>query len=460
MASSELNIVLKLIDDATGQINKSLDQIKKNTEDLKNKQKKSSEETRAGFDKAASSVRRFRRDMLLVAAAFATLIAATKEYAKTNDGAAASLDKLESGWKRFLAAAGKPAAWVVDKVANAAQFWTGGGLGGGGIDPAVEAKNNLARMNEQLKEIDNQFLVGSLNQAEYFRKISENSFLQISMREQEKKRIQDLAQLSNMLANDEFMNSQRIMNERIGLLNFYKETYMLAHQGMAAFTVTLGNAIQNNLSKALTGVITGTMKAKDAFKELGNEMIQVLVDFMVQKVVAWALEKTLLAGQVASSTAAGAAIAAAWGPAAVAVNIASFGAAGAAAAASAMTAGIATATAMGLGGAAGGKPKVGVAMQDTSGNVSGEYYGSRLSAFAEGTPNVPRDMFANIHKGEMVVPANFAESIRSGDVSLGGGGDINVNVYYPKMTNKEEVAELARALGFEISRQSRYARAL
>lgn len=41
-----------------------------------------------------------------------------------------------------------------------------------------------------------------------------------------------------------------------------------------------------------------------------------------------------------------------------------------------------------------------------------------------------------------------------------GGGAVNVNVYYPKMSSRDEVAELARTLGLEISRELNYARAI
>ena len=42
-------------------------------------------------------------------------------------------------------------------------------------------------------------------------------------------------------------------------------------------------------------------------------------------------------------------------------------------------------------------------------------------SFEVGTTNVPYDMTANIHKNEMIVPADFADGIRKGEVSLGGG---------------------------------------
>lgn len=84
--------------------------------------------------------------------------------------------------------------------------------------------------------------------------------------------------------------------------------------------------------------------------------------------------------------------------------------------------------------------------------------------FALGTPEVPNDMIAQVHKGETIIPATFAESIRRGDLTLSGGGNtsnsnsVEVNIYYPKMSKADEVKELANMLGVEIERQLQYAR--
>lgn len=86
-------------------------------------------------------------------------------------------------------------------------------------------------------------------------------------------------------------------------------------------------------------------------------------------------------------------------------------------------------------------------------------------SFDVGTPNVPQDMMAQIHQGEAIIPASFADAIRSGQLSLSGGnsassgsnGGVTVNVYYPKMSSKSEVQSLSNALGLEIQRQLRYA---
>lgn len=41
-------------------------------------------------------------------------------------------------------------------------------------------------------------------------------------------------------------------------------------------------------------------------------------------------------------------------------------------------------------------------------------------SFAQGTDEIPRDMTANVHKGEIIVPQTFSEAIRNGDLALTG----------------------------------------
>jgi hypothetical protein len=54
---------------------------------------------------------------------------------------------------------------------------------------------------------------------------------------------------------------------------------------------------------------------------------------------------------------------------------------------------------------------------------TGQAVGGKLKSFAVGTDYVPQDMIANIHKGEMIIPAREAEQMRRG----GGGNSQTVN---------------------------------
>lgn len=74
-----------------------------------------------------------------------------------------------------------------------------------------------------------------------------------------------------------------------------------------------------------------------------------------------------------------------------------------------------------------------------------------------GTPNVPHDMMAIIHRGEMVVPADFASGIRSGQISLGGDQNSSASFSYAPTihaggSNMSSIDALLRKHGQEMFR--------
>lgn len=52
----------------------------------------------------------------------------------------------------------------------------------------------------------------------------------------------------------------------------------------------------------------------------------------------------------------------------------------------------------------------------------------KSNSFAVGTPNIPEDQMANVHKGEMIVPATFSDAIRSGQLTLSANGNLADNI--------------------------------
>jgi tape measure domain-containing protein len=58
--------------------------------------------------------------------------------------------------------------------------------------------------------------------------------------------------------------------------------------------------------------------------------------------------------------------------------------------------------------------------------------------FAVGTPNVPYDMTANIHQGEIIVPKNFSEGLRNGSLNMGSNRDLIEEI----RALRKEVSEL------------------
>lgn len=76
------------------------------------------------------------------------------------------------------------------------------------------------------------------------------------------------------------------------------------------------------------------------------------------------------------------------------------------------------------------------------GNSIGSFVGSFLPSFAVGTDYVPQDMTANIHQGEMIIPAKEAGMIRSG----GLGGNIVQNITIGTNVTTAVRQEIAKAL--------------
>lgn len=73
---------------------------------------------------------------------------------------------------------------------------------------------------------------------------------------------------------------------------------------------------------------------------------------------------------------------------------------------------------------------------------------SALPAFDAGSWELPSDMIARVHKGEMIVPAGPAAAWRSaldgGPVGGGGGGDVHVHVTHAPVINAVDGASIKR----------------
>jgi hypothetical protein len=74
----------------------------------------------------------------------------------------------------------------------------------------------------------------------------------------------------------------------------------------------------------------------------------------------------------------------------------------------------------------------------------GNFFGGLLPSFDTGTFRVPNDMIANIHKGEMIIPAREAEQIRSGGMM--GGVSIVQNVTIGNGVGSNVREEIAKAM--------------
>ncbi len=453
--SAELNIVLKLLDQASDEIKKAMGGVQKETDKTKKKSEEAAKKTESGFKKASEAVRNFRRDMVVVALAVGTLTAVTKLWSERNDEARNSMDEIALASRNALAGFGQ----FVDKFVSFSGALENVGILARNFNQSFSdtgskldaAKTELKNFNEDLKNQAILFQAGKISSEEYYNNILA---LQDEVAFKNQSAIQNLTVLANIqsqVANTQVLEAQRVTTEQITLLNEYKENYMAAHAGMAAFTATLSQSIRTNLSGAITNIVTGAQDAKEAFAELGKAMISTIVNFMAQKVVAAVLDKTLLAGTVAASVAAAGAIAAAWAPAAAFVSLATFGANSAPA-----ISGI-TATTAALAVNAG---ILSSAIQ-TSLSVGQRFHDGGMVRAHDG-----------LAVDEVPIIAQSGEGIlsRRGMKALGGsgnldklnqgqgvGGGVNIEINNPRFFNRQDMEEFSRMLGNLLTKESRYA---
>jgi hypothetical protein len=304
-----------------------------------------------------------------------------------------------------------------------------------------EAKVNLDKFKKAQEESTILFVVGKESGEAYYRSISEGQNSVIGRNQVMAEDLRNLAVLQAQLADEELTRSRNQISEQVALLQFYQQEQRIAQQGMATLMVQVGQTMQSSLSGAITNVVTGTMKAKDAFKEFGKAMIEAVVNFVAQKIVAATIEKTLLAGTVTASKAAGAAIAAAWAPAAAMVSLATLGA-NAAPAAAAITSVNALST-----GLAAVNSIVNTGLSAGASGVAGRAFGgddivTKPTMFMAGEGNRPERV--------TVSPV--------GGKDYHGSGAINIYIGSATMDSAAGISGTAEMLGRELENSLRRAR--
>lgn len=458
--NNELKIILTLVDEASAKLKSALGNTQEETKKTGTEAEKTKKSYENAFQSATKGVREFRKNLLLITIALAAIVQSVREYSKYNTEARQATDQFSKSVSVISAQFGKILLPIVNKVnvalgfyANLIQGKKGFAPEDGEVSRIIEAEQKIKNIGEDLKRNSDLFLAGKIDAEEYYSTLIEGENLSLDLRRQSMAQMQEMANLSAQATNSEFMNARRLNTEKIEFLKEYQENYEVAHRGMMAFTTMVAQNIRTNLSNALSSIVMGTMKARDAFKEFGQAMLKAIVDFMIQKVIAFALEKTLLAGQVASAVAAGAATAAAWAPAALVANIASFGGAAMAAAATFPIA----ATSLGAAMAAGRIINVSSEMSgggqvlSTIGNVGiggaqatgGDYMVNRPTLFLAGEAGPERATFTPL--------------------SGGGGssfGDMYINIYGADMSSSIGIEATAEMLGFEIERKLRSVRSI
>jgi tape measure domain-containing protein len=131
--------------------------------------------------------------------------------------------------------------------------------------------------------------------------------------------------------NEKAAQDRAYMEGRRELMDTYNMFQREAYRSDASKAAEAYQTAFYSISDGLTNMITGTQNLGDAFKNIGLQLVQMVVRWTVQQKLAHTFSESIKAASTASSVAQAAVIAAAWAPAAMFVNMATMGGAAGAA---------------------------------------------------------------------------------------------------------------------------------
>lgn len=487
MAREEgIDIVLRLRDEAGQVLKGALADATKEVDKFNKTAKEAGKSVSNGFKEASKNVKTFRRDMFIVTAIIAAVIAVTKEWSKHNQETKKAFDSLGLAIKEVTSLIGSLLAPAIITIAEIMKmslgfirnafkeiqdwfaaliegftygivFWKsfvseimkGTGVMNAYSKATEEAskagedmrgkitgifkenilQTDLARIKlEEYKKLQQDlellFKSGQITAQEYFNGIIQGQNQVIQQNEIIAEQSRAYIDLANEVANIELLNFQTRLQGQMDMFGTYKEMYMQGHADMFAFANMLANQFHANMSNALSSIILGEAKARDAFKAFGQAMLKAIVDYMVQQAIAFAVSKIMQGVITATTSAMAATLAAAWAPAAAMASLATLGG-NAAPAIEGMA--LTTAAAYVL-----AAPK-GMAQ-------GGEGIVTRPTLFLAGEAGSERYSFAPIGRG-------------------GAGRDINIYLT-AVINNRSDILSLAEELGIAVERELRYARGI
>jgi len=466
MAENELQIVLTLLDKATGELKKSMGEVKKETDSVKKSSDEASKSMAEGFKDAGKQVREFRQTMLAVTLSIGVIIGVTKEWSKHNQETHKALGDIGESMKRVTALIGSLFAPTITAFADMLnkmmpaiesffkviqegwqKFFTSISYGiqyliafstamlnGMNIAQAHEIATRTAGMAaEEMGAKFSAAMVDNLPQLDAMTDKIRNVSKAYWELKAEIENTDYSRQMSTLKSATDLMQTMASMQKTM-----WSSVFDFINMGIKKFST--------GFSSAISAIILHTKSAKEAFAEFGKMMIQSIVEFVVQyavqALISLAIGKLIakFVGSIADQ------LAAQWAEPAYLASVATLGAA----------AGIGTAALLGGAGVAMGglatiqkAGKALITVEDAGGS-------GPSGGWAKGTDSVP----AMLTPGEMIFPKTMADAIRRGDIIVGGREQNNSNQYVnieinnPIVNTMENIAQLVDEISYRLNRET------
>jgi len=463
---NELEIVLKLVDEASDKLKAINADIKKDTSEITDEQKKQGDESdknqkkqQNGLQETSKELKNFRKEMFVVTAAIAAATTVVKVWAENNIQTRLSLDSLGQSTNRLLGQIGSiiaPLIGGINNVITALQFLASAygasavfHLMSGDISKAKQDVDNfneslsdinLKQMTDQMKlmrdaleRIDLMYMTGKMTAQQYYDTLTSGNAAAYQGDLMRMQLTKQLAQEENLIRNQSLMDYQTDVQARMGLLKTFESYHHTAYSTMTDFATMAIQNISTGMTSTLTGIIMGTKKAGEAWKEFGISMVTSIVEFVIQygiqMLIAAALATTIMATTVAEAGA----LAAAWLPAAIFASIATLGGADAAGAAG-FAAATTSSMAIGLGT---------IVVSKAAG------------AFAEGgRPPVGRASIVGERGPELFVPDSSGIIIPNNRLGMGNQTSIHIEVNNPVLSSQQDIDYLTEEISRKLARES------
>lgn len=267
-----------------------------------------------------------------------------------------------------------------------------------GVESAKEAERKKQEATKQTLEQERQAAVA------YFDKLAE------LYKGDEKKYLSIQTDKLKFLQGAYGQQSKQAQDQEGKIAEINRQSLAKQRQNWTGFFSSLKSSFNSSLLGLLQGTQTFGQAVGNIFMSLAESVAGVFEDMAAKAVVAW-----IVPDQAAATSARGE----------VASNAAVAGSA-----AFASTAAI---------------PFIGPAMAPAA--AAAAYSGAMsfqaaIPGFAVGAWDLPSDMIAQVHKGEMIIPRTFADDLRSNGGSLGGGGSGDTHHWHISAVDARSIKRL------------------